>query len=315
VSLGLKQLTPDPWANAEERFQVGSKLSGKVVSLMDYGAFVELEPGVEGLVHVSEMSWTSNIRHPSQLLSVGQEVETVILDIQPKARRVSLGLKQAEENPWDTIEDKYPVGTIIEGNIKSITDFGLFIGIDEGIDGLVHISSFSWTERVDHPSELFQKGQTVQAKVMKIDRENERFSLSIKHAVPDPWEEVAINYPLHSKVSGVVTNVTDFGVFVELEKGIEGLIHISEISDEKIETPVGMFQKGDHVESLVVNINEKERKIGLSIKRIQGNADQALVREYLSGSRTPFSSLGDFFKESVQTNGQDGEQKQEAESD
>ena len=260
------------------------------------------------MVHVSEMSWTSNIRHPSQILSVGQEVDTVILDIQPKSRRVSLGLKQAEANPWDTIEDKYPVGTILEGRIKSITDFGLFIGIDEGIDGLVHISSLSWTDPVDHPSELFQKGQTVQAKVMKIDRENERFSLSIKHAAPDPWEEAAINYPLHSKVSGTITNITDFGVFVELEKGIEGLVHISEISEEKIDTPVGMFQKGDPIESLVINMDEKERKIGLSIKRIRGNADQALVREYLTGGRTAFSSLGDFFKESIQANGKESEQ-------
>ena len=310
VSLGLKQLVPDPWATAGERYQVGSKLSGKVVSLTDYGAFVELEPGVEGLVHVSEMSWTSNIRHPSQLLSVGQEVETMILDIQPKTRRVSLGLKQAEANPWDTIEDKYPVGTVIEGRIKSITDFGVFIGIDEGIDGLVHISSLSWTDRVDHPSQLFEKGQTVQAKVMNIDRENGRFSLSIKHAAPDPWEQAAINYPLHSKVSGTITNVTDFGIFVELEKGIEGLIHISEISEEKIDTPVTMFQKGDTVESLVINMDEKERKIGLSIKRIQGNADQALVRDYLNGGRTAFSSLGDFFKESVQA--KDSEQAAQA---
>jgi small subunit ribosomal protein S1 len=309
VSLGLKQLVPDPWATAAERLEVGAKLSGKVVSLTDYGAFVELEPGVEGLVHVSEMSWTSNIRHPSQLLHVGQEVETMILDVQPKSRRVSLGLKQAEANPWDTIEDKYPVGTIIEGRIKSITDFGVFIGIDEGIDGLVHISSLSWTERIDHPSELYEKGQTVQAKVMNIDRENGRFSLSIKHAAPDPWEQAAINYPLHSKVTGTITNVTDFGIFVELERGIEGLVHISEISEEKIDKPADMFKKGDTIESLVINMDERERKIGLSIKRIQGNADQALVREYLNGGRSTFNSLGDLLKESVQA--RESEQEQE----
>jgi small subunit ribosomal protein S1 len=302
VSLGLKQLAPDPWTNAAEKYPAGTKVTGKVVSLTDYGAFVEVEHGIEGLIHLSEMSWTRRIRHPSQILSVGDEVSAVVLDIRPDSKRVSLGLKQVEPNPWDVIGEKYPIGTIIAGKIKNITDFGVFIGIDEGIDGLVHISDLSWSQRVKHPSELFKKGQEVHAKVLKIDKQNERFSLSIKHVIPDPWEVIAEKCPAGSRITGTITNVTDFGVFVEIEDGVEGLVHVSEISHEKIKTPVGLFQQGRVIDAQVVNVNKRDRKIGLSIKRLEEDADKVLVREYLTGGeqKGAFSSLGDIIKENLQ---------------
>ncbi|MBF0469258.1 MAG: 30S ribosomal protein S1, partial [Desulfamplus sp.] len=230
VSLGMKQLTPDPWTTAQSKYPVGSKVKGKVVSLTDYGAFVELEEGVEGLIHVSEMSWTRKVRHPSKMVSVGEEVEAVVLDLKPDNRRISLGIKQTMENPWEVISEKYPVGTVIEGKIKNITDFGLFIGIDDDIDGLVHISDISWTKRIKHPSEVYKKNDIIQAVVLDIDKASERFSLGIKQTQPDPWETVGQRYKVGTEISGIITNVTDFGVFVELEEGIEGLVHVSEIS-------------------------------------------------------------------------------------
>jgi small subunit ribosomal protein S1 len=232
VSLGLKQLKEDPWTAAADRYPVGTRIVGRVVSLADYGAFVEVEEGIEGLIHVSEMSWTRKVRHPSKIVNVGDSVEVVVLSISPEQKRISLGMKQVEPNPWDVIAEKYPVGTTIEGRIKNITDFGLFIGIDEGIDGLVHISDISWTKRIKHPGELYKKGDEVQAIVLNIDRENERFSLGIKQLEGDPWEEIPYKYQVGTRVRGVITNVTDFGLFVELEEGIEGLVHVSEISEE-----------------------------------------------------------------------------------
>ncbi|ETR72412.1 MAG: 30S ribosomal protein S1 [Candidatus Magnetoglobus multicellularis str. Araruama] len=293
VSLGMKQLTEDPWIHAEEQFKIGTRVSGKIVSLTDYGAFVELEEGVEGLIHVSEMSWTRKIRHPAHFVSVGEEVETVVLDISPDNRRISLGMKQAIPNPWDVIGDKYPVGTTIEGRIKNITDFGLFIGIDEGIDGLVHISDISWTKRIKHPSEVYKKGQKVQAIVLDIDKGNERFSLGIKQLHPDPWETVGERYQVGTQVQGVVTNVTDFGVFLELEEGIEGLVHVSEISKEKIKTPVGQYEVGDEIKAMVVNINGKERRIGLSIKRLLMQDEHSILSDYVKNSNKPTSTFGE----------------------
>jgi small subunit ribosomal protein S1 len=232
---------------------------------------------------------------------VGDEVDAVVLDIKPDARRISLGMKQAIPNPWDVISDKYPVGTTIEGKIKNITDFGLFIGIDEGIDGLVHISDISWTKRIKHPSEAFKKGDLVQAIVLEIDKQNERFSLGIKQLNQDPWETVAERYEVTKEISGTVTNVTDFGVFVELEEGIEGLIHVSEISKEKIKTPVGMFEIGDLVSARVMNINSDDRRIGLSIKRLDMEDDQSILADYVSnmngGASTEF---GDILRENLQ---------------
>jgi small subunit ribosomal protein S1 len=297
VSLGMKQLHPDPWTTAAEKYPVGSRIEGKVVSLTDYGAFVELEPGIEGLIHVSEMSWTRKIRHPSKVVSVGEAVDAVVLDIKPNARRISLGMKQVKPNPWDVISEKYPVGTTIEGRIKNITDFGLFIGIDEGIDGLVHISDISWTKRIKHPSEIYKKGDVVQALVLEIDKENERFSLGIKQLHPDPWETVAQRYDVGSEITGTITNITDFGVFVELEEGIEGLVHVSEISKEKIKTPVGMFNVGDIINAKVMNINSDERRIGLSIKRLDMEDEQGLLSEYINNMKPAPSTIGEIWQE------------------
>ena len=300
VSLGLKQLVDDPWTRAEARYPVGTKVRGKVVSLTDYGAFVEIEEGVEGLIHVSEMSWTKKIRHPSKILSVGDEVEAVVLSINPESKRISLGMKQLESNPWDIIAQKYPVGTTIAGKIKNITDFGIFIGIDEGIDGLVHISDISWTKRVKHPSEVFRKNQEVQAIVLNIDKDNERFSLGIKQLESDPWESIPQRYPLGSVVGGPITNVTDFGLFVELEEGIEGLVHVSEISKEKIKSPVGQFKPGDRITAKVINISPKERKIGLSVKKVEEQDERSNYDEYLNTGKAATSNLGELLKEELE---------------
>jgi small subunit ribosomal protein S1 len=234
------------------------------------------------------------------VVSVGEEVEALVLDIKPDNRRISLGMKQANPNPWDVISDKYPVGTTIEGKIKNITDFGLFIGIDEGIDGLVHISDISWTKRIKHPSEIYKKADLVQAIVLEIDKENERFSLGVKQLQADPWESVAQRYEVGKEITGTVTNVTDFGVFVELEEGIEGLVHVSEISKEKIKTPVGMYNIGDLLTARVMNINTDERRIGLSIKRLDIEDDQELLNEYVNNMGPATSSFGEILRENLQ---------------
>ncbi len=300
VSLGMRQLTEDPWATVTEKYPVGSRITGKVVSLTDYGAFVELEEGIEGLIHVSEMSWTKKIRHPSKVVSIASAVDAVVLDIKPDNRRISLGMKQVVPNPWDVISEKYPVGTTIEGKIKNITDFGLFVGIDEGIDGLVHISDISWTKRIKHPSELYNKGDVIQAIVLDIEKGNERFSLGIKQMGTDPWTTVAERYEVGKEITGTVTNITDFGVFVELEEGIEGLVHVSEISAEKIKTPVGKFNISDVITAKVMNINGKERRIGLSIKRLDIEDDKALLGEYIDNMSPATSAFGDILRENLQ---------------
>jgi small subunit ribosomal protein S1 len=300
VSLGLKQLHPDPWTTVVERYPIGSRVSGKIVNLTDYGAFVELENGVEGLIHVSEMSWTQKVKHPSKIVSVGEVVEAIVLSVDAEKKRISLGMKQVEPNPWDVIAEKYPVGTVIEGKIKNITDFGIFIGIDEGIDGLVHISDISWTKRLKHPSEMYKKGQEVQAKVLHIEKDQERFSLGIKQLEPDPWEEIPKRYPTGSLVSGVITNVTDFGIFVEIEEGVEGLVHVSEASREKIKTPVGLFKVGDTITAKVINVAKKERKIGLSIRRAKKDEEQTMFKEYLNSSKEASSNLGDLLREEME---------------
>jgi small subunit ribosomal protein S1 len=300
VSLGLKQLTDDPWSSVDTRYPEGGRVTGRVVSLTDYGAFVELEPGIEGLIHVSEMSWTAKVRHPSKVVSVGDVVEAVVLNLNKENKRISLGMKQVEPNPWDVIGEKYPVGTTIQGKIKNITDFGLFIGIDEGIDGLVHISDLSWTKRIKHPSELYKKGEEIQAIVLNIDKENERFSLGVKQLNADPWEEIPKRYPVGSSVVGTVTNVTDFGLFVEIEEGIEGLVHVSEISKEKIKTPVGLFQEGQEVTAKVVNIGREERKIGLSLKRLEEEEEKTRYYDYIDSPKAATSNLGQLLKEELE---------------
>jgi small subunit ribosomal protein S1 len=300
VSLGMKQLTPDPWSTAAQKYPVNSRITGKVVSLTDYGAFVELEEGIEGLIHVSEMSWTRKVRHPSKVVSVGEEVDAVVLDIKPDSRRISLGMKQVVPNPWDVISEKYPVGTTIEGKIKNITDFGLFIGIDEGIDGLVHISDISWTKRIKHPSEIYKKGDVVQAVVLDIEKDNERFSLGIKQMQTDPWETVSERYDVGKEITGTVTNITDFGIFVELEEGIEGLVHVSEISKEKIKNPGDKFSVGDMITAKVMNINSDERRIGLSIKRLDMEDDQAILSDYINKMGPATSTFGEILRENLQ---------------
>jgi small subunit ribosomal protein S1 len=301
VSLGMKQLAADPWTVAAQKYPVGTRVTGRVVSLTDYGAFVELEEGIEGLIHVSEMSWTRKVRHPSKVVSVGEGINAVVLDIKPEARRISLGMKQVAPNPWDVISEKYPIGTTIEGKIKNITDFGIFIGIDEGIDGLVHISDLSWTKRVKHPSELYKKGDVVQAIVLDIEKDNERFSLGVKQLQADPWKSVAARYRVGSEITGTITNVTDFGVFVELEEGIEGLVHVSEISKEKIKTPVGKFNMGETITARVMTINSDERRIGLSIKRLEVEREQSLLSDYVSSmGQSPTTTFGELLRENLQ---------------
>lgn len=243
VSLGLKQLVPDPWQDITARFPEASRHNGKVTNLVDYGAFVELEPGVEGLVHISEMSWTRKLRHPSQMVRQGDEVEVVILGVDPEKKRISLGMKQIKPNPWELVGEKYPEGTILEGVIKNITEFGMFIGIEDGIDGLIHVSDISWTKKIRHPNELFKVGDTVQAKVLTVDQESEKFTLGIKQLTEDPWTNVPTAYPVGGLVKGIITNITDFGLFVEVEEGIEGLVHVSELSNKKVKTPAELYKE------------------------------------------------------------------------
>ncbi|BCL62203.1 30S ribosomal protein S1 [Desulfomarina profundi] len=300
VSLGVKQLRDDPWETVVEKYPVGEKTTGKVVSITDYGVFVELEEGVEGLIHVSEMTWSKKPRHPSKMVAVGDELEIMVLNIETETKRISLGMKQLQPNPWDLVTENYPVGSIIEGKIKNITDFGVFIGIEEGIDGLIHVSDLSWTERIKHPSEKYTKGETIQAVVLKIDKENERFSLGIKQLVPDPWQAAYNNYPSGTVVEGEITNVTDFGVFVKLEEGIEGLVHVSEISKDKVKTPIGMYQVGDTLKAIVINVSAKDRKIGLSVKTLEGEDEEAAVEKFKKAEKAPEktapSTFGDLLK-------------------
>ncbi len=281
VSLGYKQTMEDPWTSAPDRYPPGTRVKGKVVSLTDYGAFIELEKGVEGLVHVSEMSWTKKVKHPSKIVEVGQEVEAQVLDVDVANQRISLGLKQIMPNPWDLVEERYPIGTVIHGKIKNVTDFGIFIGLDEGIDGLVHISDLSRKKRFGHPSEVYQKGQEVEAVVLHIDRDNERFSLGIKQLEPDPWTEIPRKYSIGSTVSGPVTGITDFGVFVEIEEGVEGLIHISELGVDRSESIAKVVSVGQVVEAVITNLDPVERKIGLSVKSLEA----AKTREELERIR------------------------------
>jgi len=298
ISLGLKQLMPDPWSVVEEKYPLANRVTGKVVSLTDYGAFVELEPGVEGLIHISEMSWTRKVRHPSQVLSVGDMVEATVLEVEPQRKRISLSLKQVEPNPWEVIGEKYPVGSVIEGKIKNITDFGIFIGIDEGIDGLVHISDISWTKRFKHPSEIYKKGQVIQAKVLYIDKDNERFSLSIKDLAPNPWQTIDERFPIGSIITGPITNITDFGLFVEVEEGIEGLIHISEQSRDK--QKMAALKVGDPIRAKVIHSSPTERRIGLSIRKLETEEEQSHYRDYLHSRTEATSNLGEILRETLE---------------
>jgi small subunit ribosomal protein S1 len=298
VSLGMKQIMPDPWTTAPEQYPVGKRVHGKVVSLTDYGAFVELERGLEGLIHVSEMSWTKRVTHPSKVLEVGQEVEVQVLDVDLTNHRISLGLKQTEPNPWEMVRINHPVGSRLKGKVKNITDFGLFVEVEEGIDGLVHISDLHWTKKVKHPSEVYKKGDEVDAIVLGIDVDNERISLGIKQLSEDPWAQVPRRYPVGTKVRGAVTSVTDFGVFVGIEEGIEGLIHVSQLSTERVDRPGQHFHIGDEVEAEVTNVDSREKRIGLSIKALRRTEEREEVDAYLKREREQAKfSLGDLMAE------------------
>ncbi len=299
ISLGLKQKSADPWTNVAGKYPIGTRVRGRVVSLTDYGAFVELEPGVEGLVHVSEMSWTHEVRHPSRVVAVGDQVEAAVLNVDPASRKISLGMKQTAPNPWDMIEGKYPVGTRIEGKVKSLTDFGAFIGLEEGIDGLIHISDMSWTKHIKHPSELFKKAQKVEAVVLRIDKEKERLSLGYKQLARDPWDEaIPARYHIGDSVTGKVSKVADFGIFIELDAGVEGLIHVSESGLEPSAKLEEKFKLQDDVTAKIIKVDREERKIALSLRDHQLDWERKQVDDYHSTQGVLDQSLGRAAKQS-----------------
>ena len=308
VSLGLKQLVPDPWEDITARFPEGERVTGKVTNLVDYGAFVELDPGVEGLVHISEMSWTRKLRHPKQMVNTGDEVEVVVLGIDAERKRISLGMKQVNPNPWDLVAERYPEGTILEAEIKNITEFGIFIGIEEGIDGLIHVSDLSWTKKIRHPNELYNVGDMIQAKVLTVDKENEKFTLGIKQLTEDPWLEVPNRYPTGTVVKGIITNITDFGLFVEVEEGIEGLVHVSELSRKKVKNPKENFEEGQEIQAKVIHVSADERRLGLSVKDYQDEMEKK--PEDSKGAKSgaqqvPGSNLGDLIRRKLEEDGEE----------
>lgn len=287
VSLGLKQLQPDPWETVAERYPANCRAYGRVMNVTDYGAFVELEPGVEGLIHVSEMTWSKRTKHPSKIVKTGDQVEVVVLEVHPKERRISLGLKQLEPNPWTTLADRYSIGSVVEGRVRNITDFGAFVEIEDGVDGLVHVSDISWTKHIKHPSEMLKKGQRVQAAILRIDAENHRLSLGIKQLQPDAWETFYQNYSVGDVVRGKVTRHASFGLFVEVAEGVEGLCHNSEIGDEAriYAGPGGTPADGQELNFKIIKLNPAEKKIGLSLRALGEDEDRAgLVRYNDQGS-------------------------------
>jgi len=293
VSLGYKQLLEDPWAHADERFPKNMRVQGKVVSLTDYGAFVELEPGIEGLIHISEMTWNKRVKHPSKIVSVGSEVEVVVLDIDTEARRISLGLKQTEPNPWDVIETRYAPGQVISGKVRNVTDFGAFIEVEEGIDGLVHVSDMSWTKRIKHPSEVLKKGDDVQAVILSIDAANQKLSLGIKQLEPDRWEDWFNRHQLGDVVRGRVVRMTNFGAFVELEEGIEGLCHVSELDEKHVERPTEFLNIGQEVDMRIIKLNLQEKKIGLSLKAMKEDEPRLEFTSYMASPDAGATSMGE----------------------
>ena len=289
VSLGYKQLSPDPWEAATERYPIGGRVKGKVVSLTDYGAFIELEPGVEGLIHVSEMSWSKRVKHPSKVLSVGDLAEAMVLQADPSERRISLGLKQVEPNPWELLAEKYEPGSRIEGKVRNLTDFGAFVEVEEGIDGLIHISDLTWNKRVKHPSEVIKKGDTVEAVVLNIDADNQRLSLGLKQLATDVWEEFFNNHQVGDVIEGKIARLTNFGAFVEIDEGIEGLLHVSELDEERVEKPEDKLTVGEVHRMKIIKISEGERKIGLSIRAVNIEGYEA----HMTTQGSPDATLGD----------------------
>jgi small subunit ribosomal protein S1 len=283
VSLGFKQLTPDPWLDAVERYPVGARVQGRILSVTDYGAFVELEQGIEGLVHVSEMTWSKRMKHPSKLVKPGDEVETVVISVNPSDRRISLGMKQLQENPWENLSERYPTGQIVEGRVRNLTDFGAFIEIEDGIDGLVHVSNLSWTKRVKHPSEVLKKGEKVKAIVLGVEPENRRLSLGVKQLQPDVWETFFTQHRVGDVVHGKVLRTAQFGAFVEIAEGVEGLCHVSEAVDAHGQ-PLTLEQGQEH-EFKIIKMNVEEKKVGLSIRAVGEEASRSEVEQYKSPSR------------------------------
>jgi small subunit ribosomal protein S1 len=275
IALGLKQKSPSPWENVEEKFPTGSKVTGEVVNIMSYGAFVKLEEGLEGLVHISEMSWTRRINHPSEMVSQGDQIEVVVLEIDKDKQEISLGMKQAETNPWMVVKEKYPPGTVITGLVRNMTNFGAFVEIEEGIDGLLHVSDLSWTRKIGHPSEVLKKGQELQCVVLAVDEEKMRVALGLKQLTEDPWlRQIPEHYLPGQIVKGKVTKITNFGVFVELEPELEGLLHVSELADYKVENPKDVVKVGEELEVKILRVDTEDRKIGLSLKRAQWAAEE-----------------------------------------
>ncbi|MHB9076305.1 MAG: 30S ribosomal protein S1 [Pirellulaceae bacterium] len=270
IALGLKQKQANPWDNVEEKYPVGSKVRGSVVNVMSYGAFVKIEPGIEGLVHISEMSWTKRINHPSELVQIGDEIEVVILAVDRRGQQLSLGMKQTQENPWTTVGDRYPVDSVVKGKVRNLTNYGAFIELEEGIDGLLHVSDMSWTRKISHPSEMLEKGQQVTCKVLSVDQDRRRIALGLKQLDQDPWaHDIPTKYQPGQVVRGKVTKITNFGVFVGLEDGLEGLLHISELADHKVENPEEIVKVGEEIEVKILRVDTEDRKIGLSRKRVE----------------------------------------------
>jgi small subunit ribosomal protein S1 len=300
VSLGLKQMTPDPWMDVAEKYPETSRVSGKVVSITDYGAFVELEEGIEGLVHVSQMSWARRTRHPSKIVNIGDTIEAVVLSVDKDKKRISLGMKQIEPNPWTTVDERYPVGSEVEGKVRNLTDFGAFIALEEGIDGLIHISDMSWTQRVKHPSEILKKGQKVRAVVLNVDKDNERLSLGLKQMELDPWTQVQTKYHVGQDVRVKVVKVTNFGAFAELEDGVEGLIHLSELSREKITDPEEVVSVSQELDAKIIKIDLETRKIGLSVRAFMEDNERQEVLD-VNRQATETATIGDTAPEEMTT--------------
>ena len=293
VSLGYKQLLPDPWSSVEERFPVGTRVSGKIASVADYGAFVELESGVEGLVHVSEMSWSKRVKHPSKVVNPGDQVEVEVLSVDPRARRISLGMKQVQENPWQTLHERYQVGTRVHGRVRNLTDFGAFIEIEDGVDGLVHVSDISWSRRIKHPSEVLKKGQEIDAVITSIDSDNRRLSLSIKDLEPNAWEKFTNDHKPGDVVHGKVARFANFGAFIELDDNLEGLCHISELSEERVAKPEDVVQLGQEMDFKILRIDPETKKIGLSARAVGKDEPIVDTKIYSSEAGGGMASLGE----------------------
>lgn len=301
ISLGLKQMTPYPWENIESKYPIGDKVTGRVVSITDYGAFIELEKGIEGLIHISEMSWTQHIKHPSKIMSVNDNVEAVVLSVDKENEKISLGIKQMEPDPWQTIDSKYPVGKIISGKVRNLTAFGAFVELEEGIDGLVHISDMSWTKRIQHPSEVMKKNDTVEVKVIKIDHENRRISLGLKQLSEDPWEEIAKKFAVGTDCLGTISKVLDRGIIVELDDQIEGFVPTQQIGSDEIKDPTTMFKPGEEIPMQVIEFDRNQHKVILSINAYYKSREKAELDEFLakhSGGSAP-SAMADAMPESL----------------